>query len=370
MRSASQQLQELLGQVTFDDLFSDGPLSVAYVADVMDGSDRRLEQVELDEVSLKWDSAAMVECQGSATVVHVPDEGESWAPQEPGDALAPYGPELVISARVEAGPLVEEVPLAVLRITDKGDAEQSRTTITGESIVTAERIPLTLEDRMRSVVRDRFTKATSPSILSSAYRELEALTGRPVVRSLPDKAIVGISAYDERDQAVQDLAQLLGGDAHFDSGGRLRVRSSTPGAPVAVLVLGPYGRVDKLTSAMSADRVYNGAIVRGKNALGVEFQVERWITTGPLATSRYGRVPVFYQSDLLRTLAQAGERADRLLAEKSQPRAASWKVECLWNPLIEVGDVVTVQRAQGSLNLMVTRVDLGLPMMTIEGDEV
>lgn len=375
MREASDKLMQLLGAAAFEDLAStDGPIQFGLVADVMRGSERLIADAPLSDWSLSWDSSAMVEVDGSATVVHDergPD-GEvlpldsSWVPRDIGDPLSAFGSELVVSAWVAAGPFVERVQLGVFPIVATPGSSQSTTNVTGETRLLSETIQVRLADRMDGVQRDRFTRVTGPRSTASAYDELGFLTGRAVARTLPDQPVTGLSAYEDEDRskAVQQIANILGGDAFFNADGALEVRPKTPGEVALTLTLGPYGRVAEVSSPLSREGVYNGAAVTGKDGL---VYAEEWLTSGPLAVQTYGRVPIIYKSDFITTAVQARNYALQLLAERSTVRAQTIEVSCLWNPLVEVGDVVRVVEPDRVRTARVTQVSMGGPMMRVLG---
>lgn len=378
MRDGSERLRQVLGAVTYDELTStDGPVQYGMVADVMRGSDRLLASVPLAaDWSFSWDSSAMVEVDGSVTVLHTDyDESgqavpldQAWIPRDPGDALSAFGGELVVSAWVSAGPFLERVQLGVFPIVATPDTAETWTNITGESRLLGETISLRLADRMDGVQRDRFTKVTGPRS-STCYDELERLTGRPAVRTLPNQNVSGIVAYedDDRAKAVQQIARIIGGDAFFNSDGFLEVRPAAAPAASLTLTLGPYGRVASVSAPLSRDGVYNGAAVTGKDGLVYS---EAWVDSGPLAPANYGRVPFLFKSDFIVTQAQADAYAKQLRDEKSRLRAQVVEVTCLWNPLVEVGDVVRVVEQAGSRLVRVTKISMGGPMMRITGTVV
>lgn len=377
MRASSEQLLQVLGAATYQGLVAtDGPIQFGLVGDVMRGSERLLASVPLVDWSLSWDASGMVEADASVTVVHADYEADgtqvvldsSWIPTDPSAALAPFGSEVVVYAWVAAGPFYERVQLGVFPIVDAPSSTQATTNVTGEPRILGETISLRLADRMDGVQRDRFTKTTGPRS-TQAYDELARLTGRPVVRTLPDKAISRISAYedDDRAKAVQQVAQLLGGDAFFNSDGALQVRPSAAPAASLTLTLGEFGRVSDVTSPLSREGVYNGVVVTGKDGL---IRYEEWVSEGPLSPSLYGRVPFFAKSDFITTVAEAEAYGKRLLAAKSSLKAQVVQVSCLWNPLVEVGDVVTVIEPQRTLRIRVTKVSMGGPQMTVTGSVV
>jgi hypothetical protein len=85
------------------------------------------------------------------------------------------------------------------------------------------------------------------------------------------------------------------------------------------------------------------------------------LTAGPLRTqnldgslSPYRRVPYFYSSQYITTLEQAQQYCDTWLPRVSKLRSVSVKLTEIFNPLREVGDVLTVKRLGETFSARIT----------------
>lgn len=369
MRPANVTLLEALGssyELTFEaDLWYDGQ--------------RVVPDLQVVTPSLVWDSSAEVEGSGSVTVVWSDDHGSSIAPKDAGDLFAPFGSRLVVFAVVSLGSVRERVQLGDFDITAVPSVS-GEPYVWGETEITpGELIELELADRMVEVRRDRFTTLAQPSQLASAWAELGALTGFQLTRSLPDAAITRSIVYEEsRVRALQDVASLLGGVAFMEWDGTLSCRPIEPGAAVAELVLGENGTIVQVGASLDSEGVYNGVVIRAETDNQQAILAERWVESGPLRATPPGgprtpfhRVPRFYSSPFITTTEQAQAAAPGLLAQYSSPRATTLEVTCVMNPLLQVGDVVTVKDRAFQWTIRLTRVPVERSsVMTVTGDVI
>lgn len=367
MRPGSDLMRELLT--------SDFELS--FSADLMYGDSRVAAGLEVVSPSVVADSSAMVEMSGRLGVVWADPVGLDVEPFDAGDLFSPFGYRVVLFAVVRAGQFVARQQIADLTITEVPSVDGEPFVWGQTTIFAGQRVDLVVKDRMVEVQRDRFTRLEQPASLVSAWDEIGRLTGFVLTRSVDDVPITKSVVYEEsRVDAVQQLAALLGGVAFMEWDGTLSVRSSTPGDPVAELTLGENGTIVQLGSSLSADGVYNGVVIRGEGDSQQQILAELWITSGALAATAAGgertpfhRVPYFYSSPFITTSAQATAYAPELLERVSSPRAATLQVTCVTNPLLQVGDVVTVSDSRFVWTVRLTRVPLERSgVMTVTGD--
>lgn len=368
MRAASDEMKQAFAS----------SMEVSYEADLTYDNRQLFTNLPIDAPALTWDVTGEVEGSGRATVVWNDDHGAAIAPHEPQDWLAPFGAQLTVYFRVAALPL-ERIRLGVFDITSVPQVDEAPF-IFGESrVVVGSRVRTVLQDRMREVKRDRFTKPAAPASLTSVYDELARLTGLTITRTLPDVAITRSVVYEEnRVAAVQDLAAIAGGVAFMESNGSLSLRPITPGAPVAELNVGPEGTIGMLESSLDSEEVYNGIVIRGETDAQSPILAELWVTDGPLratpeggARTPYHRVPRFFSSPFISTQEQAAAAAPGLLLQFSQPQTADLSVQCLINPLLQVGDVVTVDDGLAVWTIRLKKIDLGLSAyMTVVGSVI
>lgn len=337
-----------------------------------------VSDLAIDAPSLVWDASAEVEGSGTVTVVWSDEHGSSMTPLDAGDKLAPFGARLIVSAVIEAGGnAVGRIQLGDFDITGVPSVDGQPIVWGTTNIYAGSRIDLVLKDRMVEVQRDRFTHLASPGQLNSVWREMAALTGFQVTRSLPDAPITRSVVYEEsRVSALQDVALIIGGIPFMEWDGTLSCRPVAPGAVVADLRMGERGTIAQVGSSLSADGVYNGVIIRHPDT--GEILAELWITSGALRATPVGgertpfhRVPRFYSSPFITTQAQAQAAAPGLLEQYSNPRATTLEVTCVINPLLQIGDVVTVADGTYLWTIRLTRVPVEQSaMMTVTGDVI
>lgn len=368
MRGASENLrQALLG--SFD---------VTFEADLFYGEERLFANLPIAAPSLDWDGTADVEASGSAEVLWTDAHGSSLKPELPSDWLAPFGSRLVVYAVVSAPPFKERVQLGVFTITDVPSADDYPAMFGQMRITVGSRVEVSFKDRMVEVQDDRFTRLAQPSQLASVYAELATLTGFQLTRTVADGGITRSVVYEEsRVKAVQDLAGILNAVPFMESDGTLSLRSNSPGEPVAQLEVGSLGTIVQVGASLSREGVYNGIVIRGETNDQQAILAERWVTQGPLRASTstertpFHRRPRFYSSPFITTQAQAEAAIDDLLEQFSQPRAAQLQVQCVVNPLLQVGDVVTVFDGRATWTVRLVKVSLGAgALMTVTGDVI
>jgi hypothetical protein len=123
--------------------------------------------------------------------------------------------------------------------------------------------------------------------------------------------------------------------------------------------------------------VYNGVVIRGETAEQEAVLAKLWVTDGPLRATQgssrtpFHRRPRFYSSPFITTQEQAIAAAPGLLAQFSQPRASQLQVQCVTNPLLQVGDVVTVWDGRATWTIRLVKLSLGSgALMTVTGDVI
>lgn len=360
------------------DVIRGGSFDLSYSADLYYDGQRLFEGLPVVDPSFDWDVSGAIEGSGTVTVVWTDDQGKSLSPHEPQDWLAPFGARLVVYAIVSVGSAFSErVQIGDFTIVSVPSADDS-VFIFGETrIVVGSKVKLNLKDRMVEVQRDRFTRLSSPTNMSSVWAEAAALTGFQLTRSLPDAAIRRSVVYEEdRVAALTDLMAIVGGVPHMASDGTLTARPVTPGPATAELRVGPRGTITQIGSSLDSEQVYNGVIIRAESNEQQQVLAELWVQSGPLRATPaggertpYHRVPRFYSSPQITTGTQAAQAAPGLLAQYSQPRASSLEIQCITDVSVEVGDVRTVDDGQATWTVRVSKCMLGSAgTMTITGD--
>lgn len=342
MRDASDDLRDALAS---------GSFSVRWVADVYYDGARRITNLPISEPSFTDDGGSHVQGTGSCTVVWAPDFADSLSPRYADDSLAPFGSELSVAVIVSAGPFVERVQMGWYRIEDVPSAEDQYMDFAGRRITIGSRVELTLQDRFRRVQKDRFDVPGTPPSRASVLTEAQRITGLQIVREVPDATIPASFAYEEdRLDPLYDLLEFIDAVPYMRPDGSMGQRPIGWGDPVDTITDGPDGTLVELKRSMSSDTVYNRFAVRSSNTEdNQQILASAEIKTGPLrarnadgSPSPYGRVTYYASSDKITTKAQAQAYANDQLPRVSSLRVAERPLVELFNPLRQVGDVVTV----------------------------
>jgi hypothetical protein len=331
-------------------VLSSGSFSFWYEADLWYDNQRRIASLPIDDVQLTEDDSRAVKAYGGCSVIWIDDFARSVIPVNIGDLFAPFGSELAMYAVVSAGAFQERIPMGWMQIVDV-PTMRDRTMFFGHGrITTGTRLEFKLQDRFVQIQDDPFDVPSAPSQLASVWAEIGAVTGMKLVRSMPDSAITRSVVYqDDRLQAVLDLADLLGGVPYAAPDGTLTMRPKAWTAPVDTLRAGDSGTLVDIQKGMSADGVYNKVAFRGQGDQQDQILAFSEVTDGPLRVrntdgtrSPAHRRPTFRSNQFVNTTQQAKAYTDSELARVSTLSAVSWPIEEVWNPLRELGDVITI----------------------------
>ncbi|WIB25808.1 hypothetical protein [Curtobacterium sp. MCSS17_015] len=343
MRDSGSQVADVLRSGSFD---------MQWVADVYYDGTRRLSNVPITEPKFVDDGSALVQSTGSCTVVWTPDFAESLSPQAADDTLAPFGSELSVAVIISAGTFTERIQMGWYRIDDVPNADDQFVEHAGHRIVVGSRVELTLQDRFRRVQKDRFDVPGSPPSRTSVLNEAQRISGLQIVREVPDATIPRGFAYEEeRLDPLYDLLEFADAVPYMRPDGSMGQRPIDWGAPVDVVTDGNDGSLVSLKRAMSSSTVYNRIAVRSSATDGgAQILASAEITSGPLrarnsdgSPSPYGRVTYYYSSDLITNRAQAKQYATQNLPRVSSLRVTERPMTELFNPLRQVGDVLTIR---------------------------
>lgn len=323
-------------------LLVDRGFDVEWVADLIYDGERRLANVPIRDVKLSWSGSQFVAGSGSVTVVWSDDHASSVIPERVGDWFSPFGAELQVDCIIRAGRFSERIPMGRFLIESVPDAERRQMLFQGRQISAGESFTVNLRDPLLRVQRDEFPLPTAPKSIS-VWGEIQAITGMPVVRNIPDATVpTGVSYADEKSGVVNRLFDLLGAWPQVDPGGALTGRPKA--WPAAV------GRVVGVVSAprsLVSDKTYNRVVVEGKAADGSPLFGQADVTEGFLRVSNPGGsaspfgVSVYrYASDFLVTQSQVDAHARDLLRRVSRIRSVTRRVDEPFNPTRELGDVL------------------------------
>jgi hypothetical protein len=288
--------------------------------------------------------------QGSVRLV-VADVDGALTPTSIGSPLTPFGSIVNVRAGFRIGNAEEVVSLGWYVIWDMEveEAWKSYTTTTGETVLSraGSRITLTGRDFMQKVADYKFLVPTAPT-QSTAWAEIVFLVSDVVGTETPswvgysDITIPSTLTYSEdRMEAVKSLAAVLGAEPVMTPAGKLTLRQLNP-AQSASNTAPTFGwniNVTQYKKTLSRDGVYNIVVARGKNTQQVNVVAYAIQADGPTSFySSFGPRPVFYDTDLLNTVASIQAWADAQLATIAQRNTQTVPISALPNPALELGD--------------------------------
>jgi hypothetical protein len=260
-------------------------------------------------------------------------------------------------------------------LTDDPSIRTSRFRFNGAIVAHGDMIVLTLQDLFAGVARDEFDVPGTAPDLASVWREYQRLTGLPITLTVADAPIPRSVAYQQdKLQACYDLATVLDAVAYVTPDGTASMRPVAWPAVVDVLKTADLGPddpnravagtlIDVIPRLSNAD-VYNAVVVRGTDPTGKTIVLATAeVLDGPLrvrntdgSLSPYRRVPYYYSSQYITTVAQAQAYATTLLARVSRLRSLTYDLVETFNPLREVGDVLKVYRLGQSFTCRITNI--------------
>lgn len=327
-----------------------GPVDHHFVADLYYNGERRIEGLPISEPRFREDASAKVQHTGSCVVVWSDEFASSLSPAFLNDPLAPFGAQLVVYSVVSAGPFVERTEFGRFEITDVPSARDEQLRFRGQWLTVGSTVELELKDITYGVSQESFDTPSSPSSLSSTWRELGVLTGFPLLRNVADVPISRSVLYpDSKLDAVYDLCRvMLDAVPHVTASGSLTVRPNSWPDPVSTLRLG--GGLVSVSGGMSAAEVYNRVVVRAAGGDPAVLAVAE-VTSGPLRVRNPDGSPSpfrirtrYLSSEFVTTEDQARPWAASTLRQVSVLRSRVVTVVETFNPLRERGDVVDVER--------------------------
>jgi len=116
------------------------------------------------------------------------------------------------------------------------------------------------------------------------------------------------------------------------------------GAPVGVLTVGPNGSVTDVAYSVDTEGVYNVVVGTFEDANREPIYATAQVTTGPLAVGGlFGESTTYYSSPLVKTQTDAIAAVESILAQSVAGQMYDVPIQCVTNPLIELGDVVKVE---------------------------
>jgi hypothetical protein len=364
MRPGSDELKSVL---------ADGSFTKRLLVDAFNGADRTLYDIGNDNWELKWDREGNLKSAGFIRLVHSTPDGTSISPTAISDPLAPYGQEVNVLLEVLAGSFAETVQIGHYRIAAVPLAQDEHGVFLGQQIVTSSLVDLTIEDRLSRLARRGFRSEENPAS-TSAWAELARISGMQVLASVADVTLPTDLVYPAvkggRLAAVKTIAGLLGGDEYTTPDGALSVVPATPGSPVGALVLGEEGTIVGDDGGMDSTEVYNVVVGQFEDDERIPI-VKIWTADDELSPEVIPENTYYHRNSAIKTDVAAQAEVEAVGAIVSRP-AKRILVQCILNPLIEIGDVLEVGRRDGSTLLgQVVRYRYGSAnLMTVEMDVV
>lgn len=324
-----------------------GSFSRRLWADVFFGSERQAQDVPLTAWQVEYDLSSAVKASGSATIVHQSVAGESWVPDGLDGILSPFKARLLLTVEVytDAG-FSEKVVLGWFRVTGITSAEDSYADTRSGRIVTASTVKLEFRSLDENTKRRGFRSPEQIPDTTSVYTELRRITGMPVVSTVADKVIPKALVYETNEggrlKGVQDLFTLLGAVGVVDSTGAWRGIPTVFGTSVGALPLGPMGTVLDVGYSVDTDPVINVVVGTAEDANRNPLY---WVASaaGPLAPGGlYGENTAYYDSQTATTQAQLAAETQAYLNSQIGGLTYEVQVQCIFNPLYEMGDILDV----------------------------
>jgi len=336
MRQHSAELVEVLS----------GSFTRRLFVNVFHGSDRVLEDVPFRSWSFDGAKSSAVKCSGTGTVVYESVAGESLVPEGTKGILSPFRARIELVMEISAGDFVERVSLGMFRVTDVKSARDVTAVVAGQTLVVASEVTVEFRSLDEDVRRWGFRYPEQP-VPDSCYDELRRITGMPVEETLPDKPITGTPTWeakqDGRLEAVQSVADILGGVAVVNSVGAWEILPDIAGEPVGTVRLGDRGTVLDISDEIETDTVYNEVIGTFEDADRNPIYAIAQVTVGDLSIdSSYRPNTRYYSSDKVRTQAEADAAVQAVLDYSIGSQTYDVLIQCHINPLVELGDVLTL----------------------------
>lgn len=342
MRNHSTPLRDVLS----------GSFTSDIVADVWLGTERTASRLRVTDWSLSGNLESEVKTTGSVTLVHESEHGETIRPNGVGDLVSPFGSVLELIITISAGELSADVTLGRFRVTRIPSAEDITADVNGLRVIIATQVEAELASLDEVTRRHGFDKPITPRQNVSCYDEIRRISGRPVTRTLPSTAtpsgVVWEATDGSRLAAVQALAVKLGGVAVVNSLGAWQIIPDELGEPVYDITIGEGGTLLSLSDEIDPTGVDNEVIGTFEKDDRESITAQARVTDGPLSvTGPYGVSTRYVSSSEISTIAEASEYVQKILEAATGTQQHDMAGTCIFNPLLEIGDVVRITHQTG-----------------------
>lgn len=335
---------------TSGDLLSvlSGSFERELTVNVFNGSDRVLTGLRFESWQLESDLGGKVCSSGRGEIVAESASGESLVPVGTNGVLSPFRARVELVMTVSAGNFRESVSLGMFRVTSIPGARDYTARFEGRDVVVASRVEVRFSSLDEDIARRGFQFPEQSRAGVSAFGEIRRLTGMPVEQSVPDAGLSAAKVWEAKQggrlDAVLELGRVLGGSAVVNSRGAWTIIPDAVGSPVVTLQLGDLGTVLDVADEVDTDDVYNEVVGSFEDANGNPIYSVARVWVGDLAVSgNYGTNTRYYSSDLVKTQAQADSAVQAVLAQSVGWQQYEVQIQCHVNPVVEIGDVVTLK---------------------------
>lgn len=338
MRQGSERLVEVLS----------GSFEREVTVNVFNGTDRPMVGERFESWQLDADMSGKVCADGSGVLVHAPVDGVSVSPSGTRGVLSPFRARVELVMTIRDGGFSESVSLGLFRVTRVPSAVDTIVQHDGRDLVAVSTVGLKFLSLDEDVNRWGFRFPEPSAAGASAYGEIRRLTGMPLEQTVPDVLLPTGQVWEAKQggrlDAVHDLGRTLGGTAVVNSRGAWVVIPDVVGEPVVTLRLGELGTVIDVADEIDTDGVYNEVVGSFEDANGNPFHSVASVTVGDLSTAGdYKPYTRYYASDLVKTQAQGDTAVQAVLDLSVGSQAYDVQVQCIVNPLVEIGDVAALE---------------------------
>jgi hypothetical protein len=306
--------------------YQEGTQPTGYEIDIVDGN-------------VRSDASSDVRSTLALTTTGV----DAW-PYDVTDLLAPYGNELFVERGINYGNgTIEIVSLGYFRI-DRTDQDEGPDGI----------INISASDRMSGLIDARLPFPVQFSAGTTVADVFDVLVHEvyPNATIEYDFAASGSTfdttkiAEEDRFAFLRDIAKSRGKIMYWDYRGVLQVVSPPdPTVPVYEINSGRGGTMITLSRSLSRQGVYNGVVARGDQPTDDVQPIALVVDNNPASPTywngRFGKVPRYYYSSFITTVAQATSAATSIL-QQAIGLPYSIELNAIPNPALEPYDSIKI----------------------------
>jgi len=323
-----------------------GSFSRRLIVDVFHGSERVMQDLGATAWSFDGDLFADVKHSGTLTIVYQSEKGESLVPEGTDGVLSPYRAKLLLLMEIMAGGFSETITLGYVRVDRIVEAFDRTATVNGAEVVVSSTVRLSFVSLESDVQRGGFYSPEQPPSLTSAFSELRRILPMPVVESVTDAPIPVAVVYEAstggRLKAAQQHSATLGGIGVVDPTGAWAIVRDTPVGQAVELRLGENGTVVDIPYAIDTETAYTTVVGTFETVDRKPLFSKAQFAFGELLSrDLYPDHVAYVTSDRVTTQAQADAFTQAEL-KKSLTQRFEVPVQCVLNPLVELGDLATV----------------------------